>query len=431
MSSIEGACHPLKVNSMSSSIDVRRDTTGSTLHLRVLGALSGAHLLNDMMQSLLLAMYPLIKGEFTLSFAQLGLISLTYQLAASILQPVVGSFTDRHPQPFAASFGMGFTMAGLFVLASAHAYGLLLVAAALIGIGSAVFHPESSRIARIAAGGRYGLGQSIFQIGGNVGSAIGPLLTVAILMPLGRPSAAWFGLAAAGAFGLLWWVGGWYRQLHAESVEWPRNASAEVKTSNRVLPTRTVVWGIGILLLLLFSKYFYLESLDSFFLFYLKSKFQVSTQIAQLCLFAFLAAVAVGTIVGGLVADRVGRRRVILWTILGAAPFSLLVPHANFQCTIILVVLIGVIIASAFSAIVVLAQELMPDHIGMVSGLFFGLAFGFGGIGAAVLGFLADHWGIESVFKLCAYLPLLGVVALWLPNPKGSRLVMALARRAT
>jgi FSR family fosmidomycin resistance protein-like MFS transporter len=392
---------------MSSVTDIDRHAAASRMQVAVLGALSVAHWLNDMMQSLLLAMYPMLKGEFTLTFAQVGVISLTYQVTASILQPLIGLFTDRHPQPFAVSLGMGFTMAGLFALASAQAYEGILLAAALIGLGSAVFHPESSRIARFASGGRHGLGQSIFQIGGNLGGAVGPLLAVAVLLPFGRSSAAWFGVAAMVAFSLLWRVGAWYQRQH-------RIVTGRLGipiAPNNALPTRAVVRGIAILLVLLFSKYFYLESLDSYYMFYLMTKFHVSGRSTQLYLFAFFAAVAIGTIAGGTVGDCIGRKRVIWLSILGAAPFTLLLPYADLKWTLILVTLIGLIIASAFSAIVVFAQELMPNRIGMVSGLFFGLAFGFGGIGAAILGVQADHFGVESVFELCAYVPLLGAVA--------------------
>jgi MFS transporter, FSR family, fosmidomycin resistance protein len=404
---------------MSFVTDMERNTTAPTLQVPVLGALSVAHFLNDMMQSLLLAMYPLLKDEFMLSFTQLGVVSLSYQVTASILQPLVGLFTDRRPQPFAASLGMGFTMAGLFALASAQGYETLLRAAVLIGMGSAIFHPESSRIARFASTGRHGLGQSIFQIGGNVGSAVGPLLAVAVLLPFGRRSAAWFGMGATIAIGLLWWIGAWYQRQHQVATGRPRIQTAALG----LRPTGTVARGIAILLLLLFSKYFYLESLDSYYMFYLISKFHVSSQAAQLHLFAFFAAVAVGTIAGGVVGDRVDRKQVILWSILGTAPFTVLLPYADLQWIGILVVLIGLIIASAFSAIVVFAQELMPNRIGMVSGLFFGLAFGFGGIGAAILGALADRSGMEFVFDLCAYVPLLGGVALLLPGPRGPRSV--------
>jgi FSR family fosmidomycin resistance protein-like MFS transporter len=399
---------------MSSVTDIDRHTAASRMQPAVLGALCVAHLLNDMMQSLLAAMYPMLKGEFTLSFAQLGVISLTYEVTASILQPLIGLFTDRHPQPFAVSFGMGFTMAGLFALATAQAYEGILLAAALIGLGSAVFHPESSRIARFASGGRRGLGQSLFQIGGNVGSAIGPLLAVAVLLPFGRSRAAWFGVAAMVAFSLLWRVGAWYQRRH-------RAATGRLGipiVPNNALSTRTVVRGIAILLVLLFSKYFYLASLDSYYTFYLMTKFHVSGGAAQLYLFAFLAAVAIGTIAGGAVGDRIARKRVIWLSILGVAPFTLLLPYADLRWTLLLVALIGLTIASAFSAIVVFAQELMPNRIGLVSGLFFGLAFGFGGIGAAILGVLADHFGVEYVFDFCAYVPLLGAVAFLLPEPR-------------
>jgi FSR family fosmidomycin resistance protein-like MFS transporter len=404
---------------MSSVTDIDRHSAASRMQVAVLGALTVAHGLNDMMQSLLLAMYPMLKGEFTLSFAQVGGISLTYQLTASILQPLIGLFTDRHPQPFAVSLGMGFTMAGLFALASAQAYEGILLAAALIGLGSAVFHPESSRIARFASGGRHGLGQSLFQIGGNLGGAVGPLLAMAVLLPFGRSSAAWFGAAAIVAFSLLWRVGAWYQRQHRIVTD---RLSIPVAPNN-ALPARTVIGGIAILLVLLFSKYFYLESLDSYYTFYLMTKFHVSASAAQRHLFEFFAAVATGTIAGGAVGDRIGRKRVIWLSILGAAPFTLLLPYADLKWTLILVTLIGLIIASAFSAIVVFAQAMMPNRIGMVSGLFFGLAFGFGGIGAAILGVLADHFGVESVFDLCAYVPLLGAVSFLLPDPRRPRSV--------
>jgi MFS transporter, FSR family, fosmidomycin resistance protein len=370
---------------------------------------------------LLLAMYPMLKGEFTLSFAQVGVISLTYQVTASILQPLIGLFTDRHPQPFAASLGMGFTMAGLFGLASAQAYEGILLAAALVGLGSALFHPESSRIARFASGGRHGLGQSLFQMGGNLGGAVGPLLAVAVLLPFGRASTAWFGVAAIVAFSLLWRVGAWYQRQHRIVTDRLRLVTGRLSIPialNQALPTRTAIRGVALLLVLLFSKYFYLESLDSYYPFYLVTKFHVSVRAGQFYLFAFFAAVAVGTIVGGAVGDHIGHKRVIWLSILGVAPFTLLLPHADLKWTLFLVTLIGLIMASAFSAIVVFAQELLPNRLGTVSGLFFGLAFGFGGIGAAILGALADHVGIESVFNLCAYVPLVGVVAFLLPEPR-------------
>jgi len=397
---------------MSSAIVSLRPASASRMQPAVLGALGVAHLLNDMMQSLLIAMYPMLKGEFTLSFTQVGVISLAYQITASILQPLIGLFTDRHPQPFAVSLGMGFTMAGLFELASAESYEDILLAAALIGLGSSIFHPESSRIARFASGGRQGFGQSLFQIGGNMGAAVGPLLAVAVLLPFGRSSAAWFGVAAIVASSLLWRVGAWYQKQHRIV---PGRLRIPIGPSD-ALPIRKVVPRIVILFTLLLSKYFYMESLDSYYTFYLVRKFHVSGQAAQLYLFAFFAAVAIGTIAGGTVGDRIGRKPVILLSILGAAPFALLLPYADLKWTLFLVTLIGLIIASAFSAIVVFAQELMPNHIGMVSGLSFGLAFGSAGIGAAILGSLADHLGIESTFNLCANVPLLGAVAFLLPE---------------
>jgi FSR family fosmidomycin resistance protein-like MFS transporter len=352
----------------------------------------------------------------------MGVISLTYEVTACILQPLVGLFTDRHAQPFAVSLAMGFTMAGLFALATAPAYGSILLAAVLIGLGSAIFHPESSRIARFASGRRHGLGQSLFQIGGNVGSAIGPLLAAVVLLPLGRSSVAWFGVGAMVAFSLLWQVGAWYQRRQHRTATGRLSAAI---APHDAPPTRTVIRGIGILLVLLFSKYFYLASVGSYYTFYLMTKFHVSGRAAQLYLFAFLAAEAIGTIAGGAVGDRIGRKPVIWLSILGVAPLTLLLPYADLKWTLLLVVLIGLIIASAFSAIVVFAQELMPNRIGLVSGLFFGLSFGFGGIGAAILGSLADQFGIESVFQLCGYVPLLGAVAFLLPEPYGRHSITA------
>jgi MFS transporter, FSR family, fosmidomycin resistance protein len=381
-------------------------------HFPVLGALSTAHFLNDMMQSLLLAIYPLLKGEFTLSFVQLGLITLAYQVTASLLQPLIGMYTDRHPQPHAVSAGMGSTAAGLFVLASAHGYEGVLVAAALIGTGSAIFHPESSRIARYASGGRHGLAQSIFQIGGNCGSAVGPLVAAVIILPAGRWSAAWFGLAAMIALALMWQVGGWFGREHVAAHQRHGHPAAH----HAGLPPRLVARSIAVLIVLMFSKFFYLASLNSYYTFYLMARFHLSAGSAQFYLFAFLAAAAAGTMVGGHLGDRIGRKRIIWVSILGVVPFSLVLPFANLTWTCLLAVVIGFVIASAFSAIVVYAQELMPNRVGLVSGLFFGLAFGFGGIGAAVLGALADRAGIEAVYRFCAYVPLLGAAAFLLPE---------------
>jgi MFS transporter, FSR family, fosmidomycin resistance protein len=378
----------------------------------VLAALSVSHLVNDTMQSLLLSIYPLLKGEFTLSFVQLGFITLTYQTTGSLLQPLIGLYTDRRPRPFAVPIGMCFTMSGLLVLAFAHQYLAVLVAAALIGTGSAVFHPESSRIARFASGGSLGLAQSIFQIGGNVGSAIGPLIAALIILPNGRASVGWVALIVLVSMGLMFRVAIWFRHQHSLGAS--RRRSANTRDSS--LAPRTVVWSMVILLVLVFSKYVYLASLTSYYTFYLINKFHVSAQVAQIYLFVFLLAVAAGTIFGGPIGDRIGRKPVIWASILGVAPFTLLLPYVDLTWTCVLTFIIGSIIASAFSAIVVFAQELLPTRVGLVSGLFFGLAFGFAGIGAAVLGGLADRYGIQTVYHLCSYLPLLGIVAAFLPN---------------
>jgi MFS transporter, FSR family, fosmidomycin resistance protein len=378
----------------------------------VLGAISFSHFLNDMMQSLIVAIYPLLKGEFHLSFTQIGVITLTYQVCASVLQPLIGVYTDKHPKPYSLSVGMGFTLIGMLTLAFAPSYGIVLAAAALIGAGSSIFHPESSRIARLASGGRHGLAQSIFQVGGNAGSATGPLLAAWIIIPQGQTSLAWFALAALLAIVVLTRVGAWYKRGHLDR---PAGAKKRPSAASPV-SARRVAWSIGILVLLIFSKYFYIASIGSYYSFYLIEKFQVSVQSAQLYLFVFLFAMALGTLFGGPIGDRIGRKRVIWFSILGVAPFTLALPFVNLPWTCALSFIIGLILSSAFSAIVVFAQELMPGKIGAVSGLFFGFAFGIGGIGAAVLGSFADHYGIESVYRICAYLPLLGIVAAFLPD---------------
>jgi len=368
-------------------------------------------MLNDMIQSLILAIYPILKNSFHLSFAQVGLITLTYQLTASLLQPLVGMVTDRRPMPYSLPIGMGFTLCGLLLLAVAPNFPVLLVAAALVGTGSSIFHPESSRVARLASGGRHGLAQSLFQVGGNTGSSLGPLLAAWIIVPYGRGSVAWFSLAALLAIVVLLQVGRWYGQHHV----------ARSKAQARLLTVVTlsrgkVIGALSILGLLIFSKYFYLASLSSYFTFYLIHKFGVSVQSAQVHLFVFLFAVAAGSLIGGPIGDRIGRKWVIWVSILGVAPFTLLLPHANLMWTGVLTVVIGLILASAFSAILVYAQELIPGRVGMISGLFFGFAFGMGGIGAAVLGQLADTHGIEYVYQLCAYLPLMGLITVFLPK---------------
>ena len=377
----------------------------------LLGALSFSHFLNDMMQSLIVAIYPLLKGEFHLSFVQIGTITLTYQICASLLQPLIGIYTDKHPKPYSLSAGMGFTLVGIVTLAFAPNYTSVLAAAALIGAGSAIFHPESSRIARLASGGRHGLAQSIFQVGGNAGSAMGPLLAAWIILPQGQPSLAWFALAAVVAIVVLARVGGWYKRQH---IDQPKAAAISAAIAP-VSPAR-VRWSIAVLVLLIFSKYFYVASITSYFSFYLIDRFHISVRSAQLHLFVFLLAMALGTLFGGPLGDRIGRKRVIWVSILGIAPFTLMLPYVALMWVGILTFIIGLILSSAFSAIVVFAQELMPGNVGAVSGLFFGFAFGIGGIGAAVLGGLADQHGIQFVYRICAFLPLIGMVAAFLPN---------------
>ncbi len=377
----------------------------------ILATLSFCHLLNDMIQSLLPAIYPLLKSSFSLDFGQIGLITLTFQVTASLLQPMIGWLTDRHPKPYSLAIGMGSTLLGLLLLSRAPSFPILLVAAAMIGIGSAVFHPESSRIARLASGGRHGLAQSLFQVGGNIGSATGPLLAAFIIMPRGQSSIAWFALAAMFAIILLGRIGRWYR-LQIPNLRRPTaRAAGEITYTRRQVITALVVLG-----LLIFSKYFYLASLSSYYTFYLIHKFGISVQSSQVHLFIFLAAVAAGTIIGGPVGDRIGRRYVIWASILGVLPFTLMLPHANLLWTTVLTIIIGMVLASAFSAILVFAQELVPGRTGMISGLFFGFAFGMGGIGAAVLGQLADHVGIEAVYRICAWLPAIGLLAWFLPR---------------
>src|SRR6202453_358205 len=378
----------------------------------VILAISFCHLLNDMMQSLLPAIYPNLKADFGLSFGQIGIVTLVYQLTASILQPLVGLYADRRPTPLALPGGTVFSLAGLVVLSVAHSYTVLLVGASLLGVGSSVFHPESSRVARMAAGGRHGLAQSLFQVGGNIGQALGPLAAALVVVRWGQSSLAFFALLALVSAAILWNVGVWYKHHGLARL----SAPASHKAAHTALPPGTVRRGMSVLLVLVFSKYVYLASLTSYFTFYLIHRFGLSVRDAQLELFAFSVAVAIGTILGGPFGDRIGRKRVIWFSILGTLPFTLVLPYANLFWTGPLVVMIGLILASAFPAIVVFAQELVPGKVGMVSGLFFGLAFGVGGLGAALLGALADAWGIERVYDLCSYLPALGLFAGLLPN---------------
>lgn len=376
----------------------------------ILLALSFCHLLNDMIQSLLPAIYPILKSSFHLTFQQVGMITLTNQITASLLQPVVGQYTDRHPKPFSLAFGMCFTLGGLLWLSQASSYPQILCAAAMVGIGSSIFHPESSRMARSASGGQHGLAQSLFQVGGNAGTAIGPLLAAYVILPHGQGSISWFGAAAILGISLLFWVGKWYSNYLRTRVT---RAKSETQSH---LPKSKVQLAIGVLVLLVFSKYFYLSSLTNYFTFYLIKHFGISVQDAQVHLFIFLAAVAVGTLAGGPIGDRIGRKYVIWISILGVLPFSLMLPYANLFWTGVLSAIIGVILASAFSAILVYAQELMPGKVGTVAGLFFGLAFGLAGIAAAVLGKFADVAGIETVYRFCAFLPALGILTVFLPN---------------
>ncbi len=382
----------------------------------VLGAISFCHLLNDMMQSLVPAIYPILKGGFGLSFGQIGLLTMAYQITASLLQPLIGLFTDRRPQPYSLPVGMGFTLAGLLALATAPNYAALLAGAALLGIGSSVFHPEASRIARLASGGRHGLAQSLFQVGGNLGSSLGPLLAAFFILPRGQSSLAWFALVALGGMSILTMLGHWYKHTGLA------RARGGAATARQATLSRGQVWrAIALLLALIFSKYFYLASITSYYLFYLMQRFRLPTETAQIYLFVFLAAAAAGTVIGGPVGDRFGRRAVIWVSILGVLPFTLVLPYVGLGATVALSVVIGLVLSSAFSAIVVYAQELMPGQVGMVSGLFFGFAFGMGGLGAAVLGVLADWTSITFVYKVCAFLPLIGLLTAFLPDVEGRR----------
>jgi MFS transporter, FSR family, fosmidomycin resistance protein len=377
---------------------------------RVLGAISTAHLINDMMQSLIIAIYPILKGEFALSFTQIGLISLTYQLTASLLQPLVGLYTDRRPVPWSLPAGMSFTLGGLVLLAYSPNFSMVLLAAALVGTGSAIFHPESSRVARMASGGQHGLAQSLFQVGGNTGSALGPLVAAAVIVPHGKSSVAWFAMVALVGIVLLSQVSRWYAANRVTAARGAARPTAAARSRAHVAGV------VAVLLVLIFSKYFYIAGISSFYTFYLIEKFGLSVQSAQMHLFLFLAASAAGTLIGGPLGDRIGRKPVIWGSILGVAPFALALPHVGLEWTTTFTILIGLILSSAFSAILVYAQELIPGKVGAVSGLFFGFAFGMGGLGAAALGLLADATSIAHVYSVCAFLPLLGIVAILLPD---------------
>ena len=376
----------------------------------VLTGISFSHFLNDTMQSLIASVYPILKDAYALDYGQIGMITLAFQFTASLLQPLVGHFTDKKAQPFSLAIGMGFTFFGLLLLSVAHLYPIILIAAALVGLGSAVFHPESARIARLASGGRYGFAQSVFQLGGSFGTSMGPVLAALIVVPFGQPSIAWFSSIAFLAIVILWRIGVWYKPQIVTKK------SAVVERHPDLPDSRRVKIALAVLVALLFSKQLYVSSLSSYYIFYLIDKFQVSTQAAQLYLFIFLAANAAGAFFGGPLGDRFGRKYIIWFSILGALPFTLALPYAGLAASAVLTVFIGLILSSATSSIIVFAQELMPHRFGMISGVFFGVAFGIGGLGAAVLGKLADQTGIAFVYHLCAFLPALGLLAVFLPK---------------
>jgi FSR family fosmidomycin resistance protein-like MFS transporter len=388
-------------------------TRASATAFKVLAAISFCHLLNDMMQSVIPAVYPILKEAFRLNFRQIGLITLTVQMTASLLQPFVGIYTDRRPTPYSLPVGMGFTLSGLLLLSIAPTFGMILLAVALVGVGSSVFHPESSRVARLASGGQHGLAQSLFQVGGNAGSSLGPLLAALVVLPGGQRTIAWFSLAALIAMVVLTRVGAWYKGVAAMGG---KAAAALDEVRHPQLSRRRVGVALAVLMALVFSKYFYLASLTSYYTFFLMSRFHLPVRSAQIHLFIFLGAVAAGTFIGGPVGDRIGRKYVIWWSILGILPFTLVLPYANLFWTTVLTVIIGLILASAFSAIIVFAHDLVPGRIGAISGLFFGLAFGMAGIGAAVMGWLADATSIAFVYRVCSFLPAIGVLTVFLPN---------------
>ncbi len=394
------------------------NTSAKTVY-PILFAISFSHLLNDAIQSLIPAIYPLVKESFNLSFTQIGLITLVFQLSSSLLQPIVGTITDKRPYPFALPIGMGFSFIGLVILSLASTFTLVLFSVGLIGMGSAVFHPEASRMAHAAAGANRGMAQSIFQVGGNAGSSLGPLLAALIIAPFGRFNVIWFCFAALLAMVVLYRIGGWYKPKALRALVSKRQNLNQEKS---IYPKKTVLLAVVVLLVLIFSKYFYFAGITSYYTFYLIDKFGLSIQSSQLYLFAFLFAVAVGTMAGGPIGDRIGRKYVIWASILGAAPFAIALPYANLFWTAVLSIIIGLIISSAFSAILVYAQELIPGKVGLVSGLFFGFAFGIAGVASAFLGNLADRTSIEYVYHICSYLPLIGIIAIFLPNIESKRI---------
>lgn len=407
---------PAATSSVSTPVS---STAANNTTFAVILSLSFCHLLNDMMQSLVPALYPILKDSYALSFSQVGFITLAFQCTASMLQPVVGYYTDKKPQPYSLMVGMGFTLIGLLLMSRADSYPSILVAAALIGMGSSIFHPEASRVARMAAGGRYGLAQSLFQVGGNMGSAAGPLLAAFIVIPAGQHSLVWFSGAALVAMTVLFQVGGWYARRRAAQRPAARSHAATAGTRAPALSRGRVIAAVAVLVALLFSKNVYSASLGSYFTFYLIAKFGIDVQTAQFYLFAFLVGIVAGTIAGGAFGDRVGRIPVMWFSIVGALPFALLLPYANLFWTGVLAVTVAMIMASAFSAILVYAQDLVPGRVGLVAGMFFGFSFGLGGLGAAALGQIADVAGIETVYKLTPFLLLLGLLTAFLPRHLG------------
>lgn len=385
-------------------------TEGTVYSMLIICGIS--HFLNDMIQSIIPSIYPILKDKFDFSFAQIGIITLIFQMTSSILQPFTGLYADKHPRPYALSVGMCFTLVGLLVLAFAENYILILLAVSVVGLGSSVFHPTASRVAQLASGGKKSLAQSIFQVGGNGGSALGPLLAAAIILPFGQHSISYFALAALLAAIIMVRLGSWYKARMAYATKHPQKTVG----INTNISKRAKYGALAILIMLVFSKYFYTSCITSYFTFFLIDKFGISVGASQLCLFVFLAAFAIGTVAGGLLGDKFGRKYVIWFSILGSAPFALIMPYANFAWTIVSTFLSGLIIASAFSSIVVYATDLMPDKVGLIAGIFFGLMFGLGGLGSAFFGWLADKTSIEFIFQVSAYLPLLGIIAGFLPN---------------
>lgn len=381
----------------------------------ILFAISFSHFLNDLMQSILPAVYPMLKDDFALSFAQIGLITMTTQLSASVLQPFVGLYTDKHPRPLSLALAMFITLVGLVCISLAPSFPMLLLSVSMIGVGSAIFHPEASRVAHLASGGKKGLAQSVFQVGGNAGTSVGPLLAAIIIIPHGQSNIRWFALVALLGMIILSWIGGWYKK-NLQNKSSAANASTQQFTKS--LSRQKIIISIVILLILIFSKYIYMASMTNYFTFFMMEKFGVTIQQSQLYLFAFLGAVAAGTILGGPLGDRYGRKLIIWISILGAAPFTLLLPHVGLTATVVLAILIGLVISSAFSAILVYATDLIPGKVGMIAGLFFGFAFGVAGIGSAVLGNIADRTSIQHIFELCAYLPLIGIITMFLPTTR-------------